>query len=122
MPLLKYDFSNGRYSGLAFRWAFSEHAEESNPRKYICRQEVMESYVQSFINQCLIKSNDKIGLNLKFERAFVLVLKSTLGSSAVTHYNKNTTTNYQLYTQRCPDGVECLVIVVVRGFELWMDQ
>ena len=31
--------------------------------------------VQSFIHQCLIISYDKIGLNLTFERAFVLVLR-----------------------------------------------
>ena len=47
---------------------------------------------------------DKIGLNLKFESAFALVLENTLGPSVVTHYNRNTPTNYQLESQWCPDG------------------
>ena len=42
----------------------------------------------------LDSSHDKIGLNLKFERAFVLALENILGRSAATHLNRNTTTYY----------------------------
>ena len=38
--------------------------------------------------------NDKNGLNFNLEGAFVLVLENTLGLSAVTHYNRNTITNF----------------------------
>ena len=47
---------------------------------------------------------DKVGLNLKFERAFVLVLENILGLSPVTHYNRNSTTYYQRHSQWCPDS------------------
>ena len=41
---------------------------------------------------------------MKFERAFISVLENTLGPSAVTSYNRNTSTNYHLYLHRCPNG------------------
>ena len=64
-------------------------------------------YMWTRTNEFLTKSKasyDKIGLNLKFQRAFVLVLENTLGQLAVTHWKRNTTTNNHMYLQRCPDG------------------
>ena len=53
----------------------------------------------------LNSSYDKTGLNLKFIRAFVLVLENIvlvleniLGPSVVTHYNGNSTTYYMIIT------------------------
>ena len=70
----------------------------------------------------LNSSYDKIGLNLKFERAFVLVLETILGSSAVTNCNGNSTTYYHPTRNEVRRAewskahrFECLVIVVVRG-------
>ena len=43
---------------------------------------VSNQVYQSMLNS----SYDKTGLNLKFERAFLLVLENILGPSAVTHH------------------------------------
>ena len=56
-------------------------------------------FTRNMVNEYFIILYDKIGLNLIFERAFVFVLGNTLGPSAVTHYNRNTPTNYQLESQ-----------------------
>ena len=37
-----------------------------------------------------------IWIEFEFRTNFVLVLENTLGPSAVTHYNKNTATNFHL--------------------------
>ena len=104
VPLSKSNFFSRSESLFGLSVGIGRAVEESNPPRYKCRQELMDSKVQSFINQCFIVSYDKTGLNLKFERAFFLVLENTLGPSAVTHYNRNTHTNYQLESQWCPDG------------------
>ena len=70
----------------------------------------------------LNSSHDKIGLNMKFELAFILTLDNILGLSAVTYYNRNSTTfintthNGVLMAEWSKaDRFECLVIVIVRG-------
>ena len=55
---------------------------------------MVPNLVQSLINKCFIISYGKIRLNLKSKRA--LVVENTLGPSAVTHCNRNTTTNYHV--------------------------
>ena len=59
-----------------------------------------------------------IGLNSKFERAFVLVLENISGPSAVTHYNSNSTAYYHHYSQQWSKAnrFEYLVVGVVRGW------
>ena len=53
---------------------------------------------------------DKIGYNLKFKRAFRFVVVNILCPSAVTHYNRNSTT-YHHHSRQNPDGrVVCQVI------------
>ena len=52
----------------------------------------------------LNSSYDKIGFNLKLERAFVFVLKNILGPSVVIHYDRDSAEYYYNQSQRCPDG------------------
>ena len=52
----------------------------------------------------LNKDFEGIVLNSDFERADLSDLEDTLGPSAGTHCNRNTTTNYQLHLQRGMDG------------------
>ena len=46
----------------------------------------------------LNSSYDKIGLNMKFKRAFGLVLENMLGLPTETHYNRHSTTYYHILT------------------------
>ena len=64
---------------------------------------------------CLvIISYGKTGLDLKFERAFVLVVEKTLGLSAATLYNKNIT-NFHVYYHRCQDGLATFSCTATAG-------
>ena len=58
----------------------------------------------------LNSSHDKIGLNVKFERAFVLSLKNIFGPLVVTHYSRNNTTYYHHRSQQCSDGLRCMAL------------
>ena len=68
-------------------------------------------------------SYDKIGLNFKFEGAFISELKNILGPPAVTYYNGNSTTYYHDHSQRCLDGrVVCLAICYLNKGECNLNQ
>ena len=68
-------------------------AEKSNPQTYTCRQELMDFLPSPELHQSVLSSSyDKIGLNLKFERA--LLSENILGPSAVTRYNRNSIIYY----------------------------
>ena len=58
----------------------------------------------ALVQEKLIISYDKTGLDLKFERAFVLVVENALSLSAVALYNRNTITNFHVYSHQCQDG------------------
>ena len=79
--------------------------EKSNPRRYSCRPEQIDFQPSPEISQSFDLLYDTIGLNLKSERAFVLMLENILGLSAGTHHDRKSTTYYHDHSLQCSDAV-----------------